>query len=236
MKTKLNNTYIISRLWENQLNTAYQQAVTHYGSVSLLMDMLCRMLMPYLQVPRIVQDWELGGLRPSHMLDVTHPACLVDAMAVHILQSYDPGEGDYAALQRCIVDLLDKNLNQMEAADLSPVQVDGVCWEQYALDSLLRLIWRQQGACSLAIPFYLQKDGPEQLSDPFLVQVESNRVCLTQRTHNRLYEFTLEDMDYETFLRHMHRCFQLATEDYGYFVPKYVWLSHTITKPEACCD
>ena len=236
MKTNLNNTYIISQQWENKLNAAHQQAATHYGSVELLMDMLCNMLAPYLQVPRIAQVWEIGGLRPSYMLDVTHPACLADAMAVYCLQSYDPEEADYVALQRCIVDLLDQNLKQMEAADLSSVQIDGVCWEQYALDSLLRLVWRQQGASSLEIPCYLQKDSPEHLSDPFLMQVKGNWVYLTQCTHNRCYEIHLEDMDYETFLQHIHRCFQLATEDYGCFVPKYVWLSHAIIKKEACYD
>lgn len=236
MNTNLNNTYIISQQWKNKLNAAYPQAVAHYGSVEQLFDMLRQMLTPYLQVPQISRIWEICGLRPAYMLDPTHPACLLDAIAAHCLHSYDPDEGDDAALQRCITDLLHQNLSQMEKADQSCVLFDGDIWEQYLLGALQRLVWRQQGGHSLEVPVYLKKDGPEHLSDLFLIQGKGNWAYLIQCAHNRCYEINLVDMDYESFCQRMYRCFQLATEDYGYFVPQYVWLSHANIKMEGNYD
>lgn len=222
---------IIYKQWENQFDAAQEQALAHYDGMELLLDMLCSTLLPYLQVPRMAQIWEISGLRPAHMLDVSHPAYLADAMAMRCLQSYDPEEADEVALQRCIVDLLDRNAKLMAAADLSEVEFDGRCWEQYPLDSMLRLIWRHRGSPCLEIPFYLEK-GAKGLRDPFLIQVQGNRLAFIQCIRNRFYEVHVENMDYEAFCQSIFQCFRLATEDYGYFVPKYLWLSPAKNKKE----
>ena len=197
---------------------------TYYESWEKLLELIDQKLDFYLRIFQIFMLLKDCGLRPGYMLDVTHPAYFSDAVAMHCLATYDPQEPMDPALERCITDKLHWQIECMNNADLCKVRMGECIWEQFSLDALLRLAWRHKDG-TLQIPFYLQKETQTGLSDPFLLEVHQGCIRLTQCTHNRLYEINLTQMDIDTFCQQMYRNFQLATEDYGYFVPAFVWLS-----------
>ena len=202
---------------------------TYYGSWEKLLELIDQKLDFYIHIFQIFMLLKDCGLRPGYMLDVTHPAYFSDRIAAHCLATYDPQEPMDCALERCITDELHRNITCMDHADLSKVSMDGTIWELFQLDSLLWLVWRQRDQ-KLQIPIYLNKVGETELSDPFLLEVENGKLQLTQCTLHRMYDMDLGQLDFETFHFKMLRAFQLATEDYGYFVPAYLWLSHKAMK------
>lgn len=202
---------------------------TYYESWEKLLKLIDQKLDFYLKIFQIFMLLKECGLRPGYMLDATHPAYFSDQIAAHCLATYDPQESMDSALERCITDKLHQQIECMNCADRCKVRMDEYIWEQFSLDALLRLVWRhKEGA--LQIPFYLQKETQTALSDPFLLEVDQECIRLIQRTHNRQYEITSTQMEFDTFCQQMYRNFQLATEDYGYFVPAFVWVSHRAMK------
>ena len=202
---------------------------TYYESWEKLLELINQKLDFYLHIFQIFMLLKECGLRPGYMLDVNHPAYLSDAIAVHCLTTYDPQEPMDSALERCITDKLHQQIERMNIADLCKVRIDECTWEQFPIDSLLRLAWRHKDG-ALQIPFYLQKATQTALSDPFLLEVDQGCIRLTQCTNEWQYETDLNQMDFATFVEQMCRNFQLATEDYGYFVPAFVWVSHRAMK------
>lgn len=198
---------------------------TYYGSWEKLLELIDQKLDFYIHIFQIFMLLKDCGLRPGYMLDATHPAYLGDQIADHCLATYDPQEPMDSALERCITDKLHENITNMELADLSKAKVENSIWEQFQTESLIRLVWRHADQ-KLQIPIYLDKTGSTELSDPFLLEVDQGHIQLTQCTLNRVFDMDMGQMDYETYRFRMCRLFQLATEDYGYFAPSYVWLSH----------
>ena len=202
----------------------YDISDTYYGSWEKLLGLINQKLEFYLQIPRVFILLKLEGLRPENLLDAAHPAYFSDEIARHCMATYDPWEPLDAALERCIVDKLDRQINGMKHADLSKVQMDENIWEMFSLDALLRLVWRQREE-HLQIPFYLQKESQTELFDPFKLEAENGCIRLTQCTRSRQYEADAAQLDFDSFCRQMYRFFRLAKEDYGYFVPDFVWLA-----------
>jgi hypothetical protein len=198
---------------------------TCYGSWENLLELIREKLDFYLRIYQIFMLLKDEGLRPGYMLDETHPAYFSDEIARHCLATHDPHESVDSALERCIIDKLHQRFLLMKGADLSKAKMGGCIWEQFPRDALLRLVWRQRGE-RLAIPCYLQKDSPTQLTEPFTVEVEQGLVRLTRGDVDRQYEVDTTGLDLPDFCREMDRCFRLATEDCGYFAPEYLWLSH----------
>lgn len=197
---------------------------TYYGSWEKLLDLINQKLDFYLQIPRVFALLKLDALRPGNMLDDAHPAYFSDAIARHCLATYEPQESMDSALERCIVHELRRQTTCMKHADMSMVRMDESIWMMFTLEALLRLIWRKREA-HLQIPVYLQKESRTKLSALFLLEAENGCVRLTQCTHSRFYEADAAQLDWESFCRQMHCFFRLATEDYGYFVPEFVWLA-----------
>ena len=218
-------------LMQNMINIAK----TYYGSWEQLLNLLHQKLDFYLHIMQIFLLLQECGLRPAYALDESHPACFTDETARYCLATYDPTEPMDCALERCLTETLHQEIRRMESADMSKVRLDGCIWEQYSLDALLRLAWRQREK-GIRIPLYLKKEGADNLSDPFLLQVRDNRVSLTRCSCRRFYDTDLEGLDYETYLQHMHLFFRLATEDCGYTAPEYVWLSHRAIEKEEYHD
>ena len=229
MFTYNSNPYSVSQQWAEKLCAAYPLALSRFCTAEQLIAAICSILIPYLQVPGIVECWEADGLHPLYMLDGNHPAYLPDAIAMRYGKNYEPDEEFRIALEQACVETLHESIRPMQDRNLPAVEFEDALWEQYPLDNLLRWLWRYQGD-TLQIPFYLKRDAQDHLCDPFLAALHGSEVELIQRTCGRCYEMDLEELDYEAFCREMHRRFQLATEDYGYFVPEYVWLSHAKQK------
>lgn len=201
-----------------------QAALQHYGSWEHLLKMIDDKLSFYLQIPQIVKLMEDGGLRPEYVLNEASPACFSDAIALRCLNSYDEKEADNDALERCMAMQLHENFTQMEKADLEKVSFGGNTWEQYTVDALLRLGWRLRGR-ELEIPIYLTRCGQSELSKEFTLTLSAETVVLINCTKNRAYELTVDGAwSFADFSQELRRCFRLATEEDGYFVPDFVWL------------
>ena len=202
----------------------YKTAFEHYGSWEQLLALVEGKVAFYAQLRPTRDMMAHGLLRPAYICDPTHPAYFSDEIALRCLRSYDPQESDHAAMERCMANLLHESMEKLEAADPSPVMLDGYCWEQYLTDSLLRLAWRQR-----RIPcrrtFYLKKEGENALADSFELTATEASVTLTRSANGRPYEFFWEQLvSYEAFFEALCQAFRLATEEDGYFVPTFLWL------------
>lgn len=206
-------------------NNPTQDALHHYGSWERLLDRIDGKVDYYSRIEPIYKLWEDSGLRPAHILDRAHPAYFSDAIALRCLRTYQPDETDHSALERCMVSQLHETFTLMDKADRSQVQAHGNSWEQYILDSLLRLAWRLQGQ-EVTIPFYLTRRGDAELADAFRLEVCPNSITLVNCDNQHFYDLPVNaQMTQDYFSLQMHRFFQLATEAQGCFVPTYVWLS-----------
>lgn len=204
---------------------------TYYGTWEKLLELIHQKLDFYLRIPFFSELVKDCGLHPIFMLDATHPAYSSDKIAALCLRTYAPAEPMDSALDRCITDQLHRQLSSLERADRSRVKTEEGTWEMYSLDDLLRLAWRNRDR-QLAIPFYLRKTGQNRLSDSFLLEVKQGCIRLTECTRRRLYETDTQDTDFEPFCHQMYHFFQLATEDYGCYIPAFVWLRSNNTGKE----
>lgn len=195
---------------------------TCFGSWENLLELIDRKLEYYLPIFHIYDFLKIGGCLSTKVLDPSCPVYFSDAIARRCIATYDPQEPLNSALERCIVDELHHRSIITDDADPEEVQMEEITWQMFPLDALLRLVWRQR---EQRIPFYLRKESEGKLSDPFLVEAENGCFRLTQGTHQRLYETDAPLPDFDTFCQKIHRFFRLATEDYGYFVPDFVWLA-----------
>lgn len=215
-------------------------ADTYYKSEEALLQMISERWNYYLQILQMYMLFLQGGLRPAHMLDAAHPAYFNDAIVEHCLQSYNPTEGMRCALDRCMLEILHQQFNLMEHQDLGKVWVYHCTWEQYPLDSLLRLVWRRRHK-KFHTGCYLRKQGPSQLQDLFLLEVDNGVLTLTQGADRKRFEIRLTHPDFASFREEVHEKFRLAAKtefrlamgpQWAISVPSHVWLANNITNQE----
>ena len=169
-----------------------------------------------------------GGMHPDEITDAFDPAFVSDAIADHCISSFERDEDDRCAIDNSLTYQLHHDITLMEHADLTAVHMDDNNWLQYALHSLLRLVWRTRNIHA-KISFYLTKESDTQLRDKFIIENADGMTVLLECSHGRVYEIENDEFDnYADFENACRKNFMLATEDYGYFAPQYVWLCRNV--------
>lgn len=196
-------------------------ALRHYGSWQQLLEMINSKLSFYLCLPAFRNLLEVGGLLPEHILDPLHFAYFSDAIAMRCLTTHNPQESDDVALERCITEELHAQLEEMERTDRTQVTFQGQAWHSFPFCSLERFVWRNLDK-NISIVLYLAREE-DCLFDEFHLEIVNGYVNL--RCLDRLYHLEPKHLlTLEVFQQSFPRCFQLATEDRGYFVPDFIWL------------
>lgn len=209
---------------KKKTNTTHNEALIHYGGLEKLTNRITERVKFHIAIGPIYDLMNRGGMHPNQITDVFDPAYVSDAVAERCLSSFERDEDDICAIDNSLTYQIHHDITLMEQADLTAVHMDDNSWEQYALHSLLRLVWRTRDKRA-TISFYLTKESDTQLHDKFIVENADGITVLLECSHGRVYEIEHDEFDnYADFESACRQNFMLATEDYGYFATQYVWL------------